>query len=236
MLLRPCTFVAPARDPLRPVGRRLVDRTQLEHARCGSTVVGETPAPHHDMVARDLCGRPFEFGPPLGQQLVGGESRNLGRSRVVRTSYPERGTTGFHDGLPPRTAAEMGQQRRLDRGPGERAVPVLERGQPHEDAGCAEAALAGTRREEGVHPTGLELGAQSLDGGDRSTSETTDRGDACHTCGTIHPDRAAPALTLGTAPVLDRTAPQLLPERVKKRGPMAVVDLHGGPVKEEGNG
>ena len=130
----------------------------------------------------------------------------------------------------------MGQQRRLDGVPGDGPVPVLEGSQPHEDPRGAEAALARSGGEEGADPAGFEIGLQALDGGDSSTGDPTDRGDARHAGGAVHPDRAAPALALGTASVLDRTAPQLFPERVKKGRPVVVVDHDGGAIEGKGNG
>ncbi len=113
---------------------------------------------------------------------------------------------------------------------------VLEGSQPHENPRGAEAALARSGREEGADPAGFEIGLQALDGGDSSTGDPTDGGDARHAGGAVHPDRAAPALALGTASVLDRTAPQLFPERVKKGRPVVVVDHDGGAIEGKGNG
>ena len=56
--------------------------------------------------------------------------------------------------------------------------------------------------------------------------------------GTVHPDGAAAALALGAAAVLDRTAPQLLAERVEERGPVHrhQTDDGGRPLRREGDG
>ena len=63
-------------------------------------------------------------------------------------------------------------------------------------------------------------------------AEPADRGHAGHPGGTVHPDRAAAALALGAAAVLDRPEPELLAQHVEQE--RAVVgDLDVGAVDAE---
>ena len=73
----------------------------------------------------------------------------------------------------------------------------------------------------------LSVGGEPLDGGDGAAGHPPQRGDAGHAGRAVDPDRAAPALALGAAPVLDRAAPQLLAQRVEEGGPLIVVDGDG---------
>ena len=47
--------------------------------------------------------------------------------------------------------------------------------------------------------------------------EPPDRRDTGHPGGAVHPDRAAAALALGAAAVLDRAEPELLPQDIEQR-------------------
>jgi hypothetical protein len=95
--------------------------------------------------------------------------------------------------------------------------------------------LAGSGGEEGADPASFEVGAQPLNGDDRSTGDPTYRGDTRHAGRTIHPDRAAPALALGAAAILDRVDGELVAENVEQGRPV-VSDLDVGAVDPEGNG
>ncbi len=96
--------------------------------------------------------------------------------------------------------------------------------------------MAGAGGEKRFDPASLEISIEPFNRGHRPSGHTSGGSDACHAGSAINPDGAASALALGAAPVLDRTAPQLLPERVKERDSLIVINLDRVPVKEKGNG
>ena len=86
-----------------------------------------------------------------------------------------------------------------------------------DDARGAEAALAGAGGHKGRHPP-FPLGLrQTVERGDLAALEPPDRRHTRHPGGTVHPDRAAPALALGAAAVLDRADVQLVAEDLEQR-------------------
>jgi hypothetical protein len=80
-------------------------------------------------------------------------------------------------------------------------------------------------------PHWLVLG-DPLEGGHLAALEPADGGDARHPWGPVDPHRAATALALGAAPVLDRAGAYLVAQDVEQR--QAVVgDLDVGAVDAE---
>jgi hypothetical protein len=82
----------------------------------------------------------------------------------------------------------------------------------------------------------LHVSIEPFNRGHRAAGYAPDGGDTRHACTAVYPDSAAPTLALRAAAVLDRTALQLLSERVKKRDSLCVIDLNGVPVERKGNG
>jgi hypothetical protein len=84
---------------------------------------------------------------------------------------------------------------------------------------------------ERVGPPGaLSLG-QTFECRDRSPGDSPNRRDAGDPRVIVDPDRAAPALALRAASVLQGATPQLVAQRVEQRDP--VVDGHGIAVEDE---
>ncbi len=76
------------------------------------------------------------------------------------------------------------------------------------------------RAHEGGGPAGAQLRGESLEGRHLTARDPTDRRDAGDTGRAVDPDRAAPALALGAAAVLDGAAAELLAQRVEQRDPV----------------
>ncbi len=203
-------------------------------------VVGKPASAEHRLGARDLRRRSLDLGAPRGEHGVLPRSGRVRRPVLVRFRRPARRTERrqrrLDDGLPAGATTQVGPERALDlvptgRGAASRDLAVLERSQTHEDPGCAEPALAGSGPHEGVGPAVTLIGRQPFEGGDPATGDTAHRGDTRHARDPVDPDGAAAALALGAAPVLDRTAAELLAEHVEERDP--VPDADGLPVQEE---
>jgi hypothetical protein len=90
-------------------------------------------------------------------------------------------------------------------------------GQPHHDARSAEAALTASRRKQGVRPTLPDVTGQAFESGDLSTLHPPDGSHACDPRRAVDPHGAAPALTLRTAAVLDRTNTAPVTQGVEER-------------------
>src|SRR4051794_5176758 len=104
-------------------------------------------------------------------------------------------------------------------------------GQAQDDARGAEAALAGTGGAEGIGPR-LSLGVrQAVDGGDRPAGHPPGRRDAGDPRRAVDQHRAAPALALGTAPILRRARAEAVAKYLEKRG---VLVLDGDLLAVEG--
>jgi len=137
--------------------------------------------------------------------------------------------------LPSSAPAEMGQKGGLDGLAGPWSTSLFECGQPEQDSRRTETALAGSGRHEGGNPSIPEIGSQPFDRRHGSPGDPPHRGHAGHPSHAVDPDRAAAALALRTAPVLYRTAVQLLAQRVKKRGSGIAVDGDRNPVERKGD-
>ena len=109
------------------------------------------------------------------------------------------------------------------------ATLPLERGQAHDDARRAEPALAGPGRREGVGPAVRSAVGKPFEGGDATAGDPADGRDAGDPRRAVDPDGAAAALALRAAAVLDRTAAELLAQRVEEGDP--VRDGDGRPVR-----
>jgi hypothetical protein len=144
--------------------------------------------------------------------------------------------------LPARAATEMGAQSRFDFsadlggriGPTPPAVAgriCVEHGETHQDAGRTETTLAGAVGHERVGPSGALLLGQPFERRDRPPGDASNGRDARDPRLTVDPDRAAPALALGAAPVLQGATPQFVAQRVEHRHP--VVDDDGITVEDE---
>src|SRR5690606_14961433 len=79
---------------------------------------------------------------------------------------------------------------------------------------------------------GAALGVEALEGGDLTSRDALDRGDARDAGLPVDQDRAATALALRAAPVLGRAQAQLVPQDVEERRPV-VGDLDRPPVDVE---
>jgi len=107
----------------------------------------------------------------------------------------------------------VGEQGRLYLvGAGARA----EGAQATQDAGGAEPALAGAGGEERGDEAVPNAGVEAIDGGDGPTCDPAQGGDTGNPGRAIDQYGAAPALTLGTASVLDAAKSQLLAQGVEQ--------------------
>ena len=230
VLLRPCTAPPPARAAADPGGERRVGAQLDQRVR---------PAPsrrrsrrHRGRRRGPSSERPAPRPGPATRPAPGRAARRRGRRRAVDA---ERVARGLDDGLPARAPAQVGPQGRLDvaarRRP--RRARRLERGQAHHDARRAEAALAGPVCDEGGGPAVAQLGRRSLEGGDLTSRDAADRRDAGDAGRAVDPHRAAPALALRAAAVLDGAAAELLAQRVEEADP--VLDRDGVAVEDEGD-
>ena len=150
-------------------------------------------------------------GPRRGRPAGRRRPRCVARRLAASRSRPGRGVGGDHAcRRPPRWSATRCSDRggraaparpRLD--PGRR--PPLPRSAARRTTmpGRAEPALAGAGRAEGLRPGPLLVVVETLDRGDRPTGDATGRRHAGHTRRAVDQHRAAPALALGAAPVLD---------------------------------
>ena len=169
---------------------------------------------HHHRRADDLGDPAFEGRPPAGP--VGGAGTRVGYRvgyRVGRSVEDRQG--GLFDSGPTGAPAQVGQQGPVD--PPGRVRTRAEGGQPHDDAGGAEAALAAPGGHQRGGPPFGQIGGETVESGDLAALEPADRGDAGDPGRAVHPDRAAAALPLGAAPVLDRAETELVAQDVEER-------------------
>src|SRR5205823_5317369 len=112
------------------------------------------------------------------------------------------------------------------------APTISERGQAHDDARRAEAALAAAGGTEGVAPRPELVGGKAGSGGDGPAGNPAQRRHTRHARLAVDEHRAAPALALGAASVLGREVPEAVAERLEQRD-VLVLDLHLDPVDRE---
>ncbi len=186
-----------------------------------SGVVGE-PGPTQDHGGTDVLGHaPFEGG-PRGRRLVQVAGRRWPTASGRRPPRARRAASSMvcHPVHRHRWASRawsiwLGHR---STGPG-----PSQGGQPHDDARGAEAALAAAGGHQGVRPPVPLRGREPVERGHLATLEAADRGDAGHPGGPVHPHRAAAALALGAAPVLDRADAQLVAQDIEERGPSSAT-------------
>ena len=225
----------------RPNARRGAGvRAELHQRVGGRRVVGEPGVAEHRLGARGLERRPLQLGAPRREHGVASPApgiRGFRRSRPLRPALgAECGQGRLDDRLPAGAAAQVSSERGLDVvSTGGGATPDaradLERSETHQDPGCTEAALAGPGAHEGTGPAVALLRGHPLQGGDPAPGHAPHRGDARDAGSPVHPDGATAALALGTASVLDRTAAELVSQRVEKRD--SVSDADGVSVQDE---
>ena len=91
-----------------------------------------------------------------------------------------------------------------------------ERGEPAEDSGGAEPALAGPVASERVDQPAADLRLETGGSDNRPAGYPAHCGHACHPRRAVYENRAATTLALRAATVLDRLAnAQVLPERAQ---------------------
>ena len=238
MLLRPWTRPRPARGGAHGGGEGGIG-TELDQCVRRGGVVGEAGVAEDHAGPRGLEGRPLDLGPPGHEERVARPEGLHGGHRVARrwrVARAESVTGRLDDRLPAGAAAQVGAQRRLDVPPRRRACTagLVERGEAHHDARRAKAALARAVGDEGGGPAVALLGREPLEGGHASAGDAADGRDARHPGQAVDPHRAAPALALWAAAVLDRAAAELLAQRVEKRDPVGDDDRVA--VQREGDG
>ncbi len=167
----------------------------------GAPVVGETGLPEHHRGADPLGHPALERGPCRGCLQV---ARRAAPPHGLRA---EDRAGGLFDAVPPGATAEVGEEGAVDLIVGHRPG---ECGQSHHDPRRAESALAAAGPDQRIGPRRPRLGGQALEGRHAPTVQPADRGHAGDPGGAVHPDRAAAALALWTAAVLDRPQPELL--------------------------
>ncbi len=107
----------------------------------------------------------------------------------------------------------------------------FERGKPKDDAGRAEAALARPVLDECGGPALAQLLRCSLERGDPAPGDAPDGRHAGDAGRPVDPDRAASALALRAAAVLDGATAEFFSQRIEKADP--VVDRHLVTVEDE---
>ena len=232
-----CCAPAPARCAARAArtsGASGAVGPQLDQRRSGGASSSAKPAAaEHHLGTRVLERGSLELGPPGGQQ---GSRDDRGDRAGAGARRPSPARIGrLEDRLPAGAAAQVGPQCALDVAPRRRRRAAgLQRGQAQHDARGAEPALAGPGGDEGrrpsvpVAPAGRPSSVVTSPAGDPAQ-----RGDAGHAGQPVDPHRAAAALALGAAAVLDRTAAQLLAQRVEQRDAVGDGDL--ASVQDEGD-
>ncbi len=136
---------------------------------------------------------------------------------------------GIQDAAPTGAAAEVRKEGLLDiRRPG----GLVQGGQPAQDAGGAEAALAGAVRDERLDQGLPASRRETVCGGDGAPGDPAQGRDAGDAGLPVDQHGAAAALALRAAAVLDRGRPELIPERVEQRT-TRVVQLDGPAVDGE---
>ena len=156
----------------------------------------------------------------------------IARQKVATVSGIEGDRGGFGDRLPAGTAAQMGGERPLNLSRG-RLRLRLESNQPQQDAWGAEPTLGTTGGNERIDQRVAHRGRQTRQGGDRPTG---DPGRGCHTRDAgvaVHEHRAASALTLRRAAVLDGADGEALAENRQERFALRDLDLDGRAVEGE---
>ena len=178
----------------------------------GCGVTREPAAAEDHRGSRGLERRSLHLGPPTGQQRVTVRCA----SPVIPANRAECVQCRVDDALPTGATAQMGQQRRPDGALVGLVRPSRQRGQPHEDPGGAEPALAGPGLDERIRPAIAQRRIEALNGGHLPPGDPSRRGDTGHPGGAVDPDRAAPALSLGTAAVLHRPAREAVSQHVEQ--------------------
>ncbi len=161
-----------------------------DEGRVGGGVVGEAPGAERHLRSDLLRDAPFE----------GGAARR-GVEATGRIGAPIGGGDGVDHGPPAGASTQMRGEGSIDPRGG-RAIPVEQRRGAHEDARGAEAALRRAGRQERIGEPGTLMLVQSFDGGDVTSADPRRGGDARDPRRAVDEDGAAPALTLGRAPVL----------------------------------
>ena len=178
----------------------------------------------------------LQGGPLLSGSAVSTTHAPVGQPGVVVVAGGEE--PRIHDRLPSRAAAQVGSQcsfhgcgvvcheaivgvAGLQRG-GLRALVGAD--QSHHYPRGAKAALAGATGGKRCQPAVTDRVVEAVEGGDRPTGDTARRGHTRHPGGTVNQNRAAPALALGAAAVLDRGDPDLTSQHVEQ-GCAGIVDV-----------
>ncbi len=171
-------------------------------------ISGERRRTHHHGSACSLRHTTLQGGPRCSQLGVARRAE-LGR-RI------ERSEGGVHDRLQPCAAAEVRSECGAHLGLGGNPS-TGQADQAGHDPWRAEAALAGARglerRDEPIEQRFVE----TVERRDLPARHASGRGDAGYAGHAVDEDRAAPALALGAAAVLDRTVAQLIAQRVEER-------------------
>jgi len=87
----------------------------------------------------------------------------------------------------------------------------------HDDPRSAEATLAGPRVREGPRPSRTEFFVETFERRDVAACDPAGRCNARNAWSAVYPDRAAPALTLGTTTVLYRMQPERFAQDLQQR-------------------
>ena len=211
------------RPPWRRGGSRATARvgTQLDQRAGRRGVVGEASAAEHDVGPRDLERRALDLGPP-GQASSGSRGAGAGVSRAPSPT-PERVARRLDDRTASRCSGTGGPA-----APPRRRVGSACRPAPAPSSAASRITMPGVQKPHWLAPCATKAAAQRsrCSVGSPSTRGHPAAGDAAHrghagdAGRAVDPDRAAPALALGTAAVLDRTAAQLLAQRVEEGGPV----------------
>ena len=177
-------------------------------------VVGERPGAEGDLGPHPL-GRP-----PFDRRTTGGGGHVP--AREVGSPWSSEGQAGrFDHRLPTRAPAQVSQQGLVDLGVGNSSgrivAGVAQRGEPHDDAGGAEPALAGAGGSERGSPGTADSGGQTVQRGHLAAGQPAYRGHARHPGCAVDPHGATTALALRAAAVLRRAQVQALAQHVEQR-------------------
>ena len=115
--------------------------------------------------------------------------------------------------------------------------PGPQPGEADHDARSAKPALAPSGRTERLGPRRADLGVQTVEGGHRPSVDPAGRGYARDSGLVVDQHRAATALALGAAPILDRPDADPVPKDVEQRSTVVGnldVDTVDGEVHHVG--